>query len=253
MKKDNPLISVLIPVHNSAHHLAESIESILSQSYNNLEVLIIDDFSSDNSYQILRSFAKKDKRIKLKKNVKRYGIGITLNRMLLKAKGSYIAFMDAEDKSAIDRLRKQITFLQNNPTIAAVGTQCYFMGASRKRIGKSNFPLFSDDIHKSPLHEISMQFETVLLNKALLPKDLLHFTTKSNPFIYSDIFLKLLNYGKVANLHGILHYHRKHPNEYFKDLRKNPASFVKLWIKSMAFYNYNYPFRYFFAPLIKQA
>ncbi|MEK7185958.1 MAG: glycosyltransferase family 2 protein [Patescibacteria group bacterium] len=256
MKTDKPLISVLIPVHNSGKHLVESLKSILTQSYRNLEILIIDDFSSDNSYQILRKFAKRDKRIRLKKNVKRYGIGITLNRLLNKTKGDYIAFMDAEDISLKDRIKKQLLFLKINPDVTAVGSQCYFIGRNDKRIGKSKFPVANQGIYESPLHGISMQFETVLLNKTLLPKDLIKFNTKSNPFIYSDIFLKLLPYGKFANLPNFLHYHRNHPNEYFKDLRRNPMSFVKLWIRSMALYNYSSPrktFRSFFAPIVKSA
>ncbi len=256
MKDDKPLISVIIPVHNSAKHLHASLKSIKTQSYRNLEILAIDDFSSDNSYKILREFAKKDKRFKVRRNVKRYGIGMTLNRLLARAKGTYIAFMDSEDISAKDRLKKQLLFLKENPNVAAVGAQCYFIGRSDKRIGKSKFPLENQEIYQSPLHGISMQFETVMINRALLPKDLLKFSPKGDPFIYSDIFLKLLPYGKFANLKNFLHYHRNHPNEYFKDLRRNPLSFLKLWLKSMALYNYSSPlktFRSFFAPIVKSA
>ncbi|MEK7559243.1 MAG: glycosyltransferase family A protein [Patescibacteria group bacterium] len=256
MKNDKPLISVLISVHNSGHHLSEALKSIKTQSYKNLEILAIDDFSSDNSYEILRKFAKKDKRFKVKRNVKRYGIGITLNRLINRAKGDFIAFMDADDISMPDRLKKQLLFLKSNPQVAAVGTQCYFIGRNDKRLGKSKFPVENQNIYQSPLHGISMQFETLMINKTMLPKDVLKFHTKKNPFIYSDVFLKVLPYGRFANLSGFLHYHRNHPNEYFKDLRRNPASFVKLWIKSMALYNYNAPqktFRSFFAPIIKTA
>lgn len=251
MKDDKPLISVLIPVHNSASHLRESLKSITQQSYKNLEILAIDDLSSDESYKILKSFAKKDKRVKVKRNVKRYGIGVTLNRLFSRTKGDYVAFMDSEDISSPERILKQITFLQENPQVVAVGTQCYFIGRADKRIGKSKFPIESDNIYSSPLHGISMQFETVLINLNLLPKDVIKFHTKSNPFIYSDIFLKLLPFGKFANLPNFLHYHRNHPNEYFKDLRRNPMSFIKLWIKSMALYNYSSSARAFFAPIVK--
>ncbi len=253
MKKNKSLISIILPVHNCAHHLSESLKSIAKQSYKNIEILAIDDFSTDDSYKILRDFAKKDKRFKVRRNVKRYGIGVTLNRLVQKAKGDFIAFMDAEDISARDRIKKQLFFLKNNPQIAAVGTQCYFIGRNDKRLGKSKFPVENQNIYQSPLHGISMQFETVMINRNLLPKDVLKFHTKSNPFTYSDVFLKLLPYGKFANLSNFLHYHRNHPNEYFKDLRRNPVSFIKLWIKSKALYNYNPPLRSFFAPIIKSA
>lgn len=251
MKNNKPLISIILPIHNSSHHLRDCIRSLLSQSYRNIEILAIDDDSKDDSYKTLRLFAKKDKRLKVSRNVKRYGIGTTLNRIIKKTKGSFIAFMDAEDVSAKDRLKKQLLYLKSNPQVVAVGTQCFFVGKNEKKLGKSNFPKENENIYGSALHGVSMQFETVMVNKNLLPKDVLKFHTKSNPFTYSDVFLKLLPYGKFANLKNFLHYHRNHPNEYFKDLRRNPGSFIKLWIKSKALYNYNPPLRSFFAPIIK--
>lgn len=225
----------------------------MSQSYKNIEILAIDDDSKDDSYKILRKFAKKDKRLKASRNVKRYGIGVTLNRIIKKTKGSFIAFMDAEDISTKDRLKKQLLCLESNPQVVAVGTQCFFVGKNEKKLGKSKFPKENENIYDSPLHGISMQFETVMINKNLLPRDVLRFDTKSNPFIYSDVFLKLLPYGKFTNLRNFLHYHRNHPSEYFKDLRRNPMHFIKLWLKSITFYNYSFSARSFFAPIIKSA
>ena len=253
MKNDKPLISIILPVHNSSGHLRECVKSLLSQSYKNIEILAIDDDSKDGSYKILREFTKKDKRFKIKRNVKRYGIGITLNRLIKKAKGEFIAFMDAEDVSKKDRIKKQLLYLKLNPEVAAVGTQCLFVGKNEKRLGKSKFPKENENIYSSPLHGISMQFETIMINRNILPKDVLKFDTNSNPFIYSDIFLKLLPYGKFANLKNFLHYHRNHPSEYFKDLRRNPMHFIKLWLKSITFYNYSFSARSFFAPIIKSA
>lgn len=249
--KDKPLISVLLPVHNSAATLAECLLSLKRQSYKNFEIIAIDDFSSDKSYSILKSLKKKNKRLRVYKNVKRYGIAVTLNRALKKAKGMHIAFMDTDDYSSPRRLKKQLNFLLDNPDVVAVGSQVVFINDKGKRIGKSNFPAYSDLIYQNPLHGISMQFETVMVNKSLLPKDVLKFNTGSNPFIYSDIFMKLMPYGKFANIDQALHYHRRHPKSYFSDVRKNLLSLIKLWIKSKALYDYDAPFRSFFSPLIK--
>ncbi len=249
--KEQPLISVLLPVHNSASTLEECILSFKKQSYKNIEIIAIDDFSSDKSYSILRKLKKREKRLRIYRNVKRYGIAVTLNRALKKAKGSYIAFMDTDDFSSPRRFKKQINFLMNNEGVVAVGTQCHFIDEKGKKIGKSEFPTFNSFIYEKPLHGISMQFETVMVNKTLLPKDVLRFNTGSNPFIYSDVFLKLMPYGKFANLEEFLHYHRRHPKIYLSDVRKNIISLVKLWIKSKALYDYNAPFRSFFSPVIK--
>src|SRR3990167_9142689 len=154
MKNDKPLISIILPVHNSSQHLRECVRSLLSQSYKNIEILAIDDDSKDDSYKTLRKFAKKDKRLKVSRNVKRYGIGITLNRVIKKTKGSFIAFMDAEDISAKDRFKKQLLYLKSNPQVVAVGTQCFFVGKNEKKLGKTNFPKENENIYGSPLRQI---------------------------------------------------------------------------------------------------
>ena len=250
---EQPLISIFLPVHNASQTLSESVLSLLSQTYKNIEVIAIDDFSKDNSYSILKALKKKDKRIRLYKNVKRYGIGVTLNRLVKKSKGTYIAFMDTSDISSPNRLRKQLNFLLNNKDVVAVGSQCTFIDEKGKKIGRSDFPTENSLIYENPLHGISMQFETVLINKTLLPKDVLKFHTGSNPFIYSDIFIKIANYGKFVNLKEFLHFHRNNPKIYLSDVKRNIVSLVKLWVKSKALYDYDSSLRSFFSPVIKSA
>jgi len=253
MKNTKPLISILLPVHNSAATLAECVSSLLNQSYKQIEIIAIDDFSSDNSRSILNALKKKNKRLRFYKNVKRYGIAVTLNRLAKKAKGSFIAFMDTDDISSPNRIKKQLNFLIKNPDVVAVGSQCTFIDDRGKKIGRSDFPTENSLIYENPLHGISMQFETVLINKTLLPKDVLRFHTGSNPFIYSDIFMKLMPYGKFANLEDFLHFHRNDPKIYLSDVKRNIISLIKLWIKSKALYDYTPPLRSFFSPLIKTA
>jgi glycosyltransferase involved in cell wall biosynthesis len=249
--KEQPLITVILSVHNAASTLEECINSVFNQSYKNLEIVAIDDFSSDKSYSILKSLKKQDNRLRIYKNVKRYGIGVTLNRIVKRAKGTFIAFMDTDDFSSTNRLKKQLNFLLNNPGVVAVGSQCTFIDEKGKKIGRSDFPSDNDLIYRNPLHGISMQFETVLINKTVLPKDILRFHTGSNPFVYSDILIKIANYGKLANLDQFLHFHRNDPKIYLSDVKKNVIALIKLWIKSRELYDYQASFRAFFAPLIR--
>ncbi len=249
--KEKPLISVILSVHNSADTLSECVSSLLSQTYKDIEIIAIDDFSSDTSYSILKKLKKTHKNLRIYKNVKRYGIGITLNRLVKKAKGGFIAFMDTDDISSPNRLKKQVNFLLNNPQVIAVGSQCTFIDEKNKKIGRSDFPTENSLIYQNPLHGISMQFETVLINKTMLPKDVLRFHTGSNPFIYSDVLMKIAPYGKFANLKEFLHFHRNNPKIYLSDIKRNLISLIKLWVKSKALYEYNAPLRSFFSPLIK--
>ena len=241
MNKTKPLVSIILPVHNSSKFLATCLKSLIKQSYKNIEIVAIDDNSKDNSFKILKDFTKKYKRIRVYKNVKNYGIAVTLNRLIKKAKASLIAFMSSSDIAYIHRIKKQVKFIQDNPRTVAVGSQCVFINDKNKPLGKSKFPL----------HGISMQFETVLVNKALLPKDVLKLDINSKPFLYSDIFIKLLSYGKLANLREYLNYRRSNPNIYFSDLRKNIISLIKLWLRSVLNYNYRPSLGSLFSPLAK--
>ena len=246
MNSTKPLVSILLPVHNCEKFLQESLKSLIGQSYRQIEIIAIDDFSTDNSLKILKSFAKRyspraggaGKKVRVYKNIKRYGVVMTLNRLLKKARGDYIAFMDANDISAKTRIKKQLEFLMNNQGVVAVGSQVRFINEKGRLIGKSSFPRENQFVYKSPLHGISMQFETLMVNKNLIPKDLLKFTDSIEPFIYSSLFIKLLPYGKFANLPQYLHYHRKNPVKYFLDMRRNILSFAKLWLFSKSNYNY---------------
>jgi len=258
---NKPLVSVLLPVHNCQRFLTDCLNSLVKQNYRQIEIIAIDDKSSDKSLKILRSFAKKylprrgkaGKKVRVYRNIKRYGIVVTLNRLLARAKGNYITFMSAKDMATRSRIKRQIDFLLGNPGVIAVGSQCKFMNDKNKIIGESDFPRENQLIYASPLHGISMQFETVLINTNLIPKDLLCFKSNSDHFIYSDVLMKLLPYGKFANLPLNLHFHRNDPKAYFGDLRIHLLSLIKLWIKSIANYDYQLSFRSFFSPLLKRS
>jgi glycosyltransferase involved in cell wall biosynthesis len=251
--KEQPLITVILSVRNAASNIEECIFSILNQSYKNLEIIAIDDFSSDKSYSILKSLKRFDKRLRVYRNVKKYGLAVTLNRIVKKTKGDFLAFMDTEDFSSPNRLKKQLNYLLNNPQVVAVGSQVTFIDEKGKKIGRSDFPLENELIYKNPLHGISMQFETIMINKKVLPKDIIKFHSGASPFIYSDILIKISNYGKLANLDQFLHFHRNNPKIYLSDVKRNVVSLMKLWVKSRALYDYQTPFRAFFSPLIKSA
>ena len=92
------LVSVIMPTYNASKFLADSIESVLNQTYTNLELLITDDCSSDNTVSILKEFAQRDKRVKVKYLRSNVGPAIARNRSIERAKGRYIAFCDCDDR-----------------------------------------------------------------------------------------------------------------------------------------------------------
>src|SRR3989338_4267706 len=127
----NPKISVIMSVYNgmplgpqsaswrtrtaSSAYLKDAVESILNQTYENFEFIIVDDASVDNSWDYLKNL--NDHRIKLIKNKKNLGLAASLNKALKVAKGNYIARMDADDISLPTRFEEQVNYLQKNPSI----------------------------------------------------------------------------------------------------------------------------------------
>lgn len=112
MKQD--LVSVIMPTFNASRFLADSIDSILSQTYTNLELLITDDCSSDNTVSILKEFAQRDKRVKVKYLRSNVGPAIARNRSIERAKGRYIAFCDCDDRWMPNKLELQIAHMRKH-------------------------------------------------------------------------------------------------------------------------------------------
>lgn len=247
-----PLISIILPVRNVARFLPASLDSLLMQNYEHIEIIAIDDASTDNSYKVLQALKRQDKRLKIFRNVKKYGLAVTLNRSLKKAKGKFIAFMDPKDTITKNKLQKQLTFLLDNPKVVGVGTQCVYLNEDDKRIGKSTFPALHEHISQKPIHGVSVLFEGIMLNKYKLPKDLLYFPPDKHLFLYSDMTLKLLQYGELANLPEYLHFHRTHT--YYSSIKKNMKqlwSLGTLWMKSKFDYQTNPSLRTYFSSPFK--
>lgn len=116
------LISVILPVYNAERYIKESVDSILKQTYSNLELIIIDDCSIDGTAQILDSYT--DPRIVRITNDRNRGIVYSLNCGLSAARGVYIARMDADDISLPNRFERQLEYMKNHPEV--IISSCWF-------------------------------------------------------------------------------------------------------------------------------
>lgn len=116
------LVSIIMPVYNAEKYLSEAIESILTQTYKKFEFIIIDDGSTDNSLEIIKSYALKDKRIKFFTRENK-GLVNTLNELISLSNGKYIVRMDADDISLPKRVEMQVTFMEKYKDIYLAGTK----------------------------------------------------------------------------------------------------------------------------------
>lgn len=118
----NPLVSIILPCYNAQNFILNAVNSVVNQSYSNLEILLIDDGSTDNSISLIKHIAEKDNRLQIVKNPVNLGLIKTLNKGIYLAKGQFIARMDADDISHKLRIEKQLNFLLKQPKIDIVGS-----------------------------------------------------------------------------------------------------------------------------------
>ncbi len=139
-----PLLSVVMATYNRSDLVGRAIESILNQTYNDFELIIVDDGSIDGTPQILQKYTAKDKRIILLQQ-NNQGLAAARNAAVDKAQGKYIAFMDDDDVSAPNRLDKQVTFLEKYPDYDACTCGSQVVNLEGKPIYNETNPLYDID------------------------------------------------------------------------------------------------------------
>lgn len=203
-----------MPVYNAEKYVSEAIESILNQTYADFEFIIIDDCSTDTSYQILQKYSAMDKRIKLLKNSQNSKLPKTLNKGISESIGKYIARMDADDISLPDRFSEQVEFMESHPDIGVCGTWIKeFLNDTSNivRIG-NDYPTDSEQIMTSMLfYGCSIAHPTVIIRREVLSSlNLKYDESLAGVAEDYDLWTRLLCNGvKFANLPNFLLLYRK--------------------------------------------
>jgi glycosyltransferase involved in cell wall biosynthesis len=200
-------ISVIIPVYNAEKYLNASIESILNQTFTNFELIIINDGSTDRSVDIIRSYLRDDRIVFINRHENKKLV-YTLNEGLKKARGKFIARMDADDISLSNRFEKQLEFLQKNPNIMVVGSSYISFN------DKNNQRLHSHP--KDPV-EIAYHFisNTYFCHPSVMFRsELVNIIGEYENVEAEDFrfFSKIINHFPGANLEIALLYYREHDN-----------------------------------------
>ena len=202
----SPSVSVLMPVYNAAAYLNQAVDSVLSQTYADFELVILNDGSVDLSEQIILSYS--DERIKYYKNEQNEGLIKTLNKGIGLCCGKYIARMDADDISALDRLKKQVDFLEKNPDIVIVGSDATRIDENGKYLRTKIYYCQAD------LMSTKLFFTNVFAHSSILIKRdiIVEFGYSEDYPIAEDYFLwtQIASKYKVANINEPLIYYRVH-------------------------------------------
>lgn len=146
MEKNYPLVSIVIPVHDGEKYIKESIDSCLSQTYENIETIVVDDKSEDRTLEILKEYGDKITVIPVEKQ---NGLGNVINIGIRASKGKYIARMDADDIMSPTRIGKQVEYLESNPRCVAVGGQIDIINEDSNITGHREYAIEDKDIKKN--------------------------------------------------------------------------------------------------------
>lgn len=187
-------VSIVMPVYNAQRFLSQAIDSVLSQSYSDFELIMIDDCSTDNSFEILREYEKKDSRVSVFKNNKNRGVSFTRNFGVKKAKSDYIAFIDSDDMWTADKLEKQINLIDKYPDTTLCYTGSGFVDTNSVK---------SEFVFSVP-YEVSfkklLKQNVISCSSALVKKDWLIKFPMAHDNMHEDFatWLSILKYGGKA-------------------------------------------------------
>jgi glycosyltransferase involved in cell wall biosynthesis len=163
--ENKPLVSIVIPVHNGQEYIKEAIDSCLNQTYQNVETIVVDDKSTDNTLQILRGYGD---RITVIPVEKQNGLGNVLNIGIRASKGQYIARMDADDVVYPSRIEKQVEYMQEHPSCVGVGGQIDIIDMDGNITGHREYAIEDKEIKRNRFLHQPFAHPAVMLRKSTL-------------------------------------------------------------------------------------
>ena len=219
----SPAVSVLMTAYNVQKYIGLAIESILSQTFSDFEFIILDDASTDRTWQIIQDYSKNDSRITALKNETNLGISASRNRLVSIAKGKYIVWQDADDISLLPRLEKQYQFMEANPQVGICGGWLHFFNQDR------NISIRKYRSQDADLRRRIFRYSPVAQPAAIIRKDALEKTGRYDESLAVaedlDMSFRLGRDCQFANLPEIIVKYREHSGsttyKKIKELEKN--------------------------------
>lgn len=193
-----PAISILLPVYNAAPYLAQTLESLLAQSFGDFELIVINDGSTDQTLEIIEQFARRDTRLRVISRENR-GIVRTLNEGIELARGTYIARMDGDDQAAPHRLELQIKRMNDDPSLVVLGSSAIATDPQGRKLGVFPLPLSHEEIEQSHLKGISSIYHPAAMIRTAALRQVGGYRDLC-PVEDLDLWLRLGEIGRVGNL-----------------------------------------------------
>jgi glycosyltransferase involved in cell wall biosynthesis len=220
-----PIISVLLPVYNAENYLHDAVDSVLSQTFPDFELLILDDGSTDRSASILREYESKDRRVR---HFSRENLGLipTLNELIGRAQGRYLARMDADDVCLPQRFERQMKFLDSHEECVLVGSFHELINSLDQPIGTVKHPLSHEEIDGMHLKGICCVTHSSVMLRSAIVKQLNGYDIRFDTAEDLELWLRLAERGKLANIPEVMVKYRIHAesvSERFQAKQRNTA------------------------------
>jgi glycosyltransferase involved in cell wall biosynthesis len=215
---DGPLVSIIMPAYNAEKFIAEAIRSIIYQTYRNWELLICDDCSTDQTFEVISTISKGEKRIIITQNDSNLKLLKTRNKLLSLAKGDLITFQDADDFSHPERLRSLVNVFSANKRIGIASSQVAWTDISGKVIRISSKPTKHVDILNRMYHLNVIGGSNMMIRTESLKIVGGKFRSYFDGLSYQDYDLSFLIVEKYESsiIPEVLYYYRQHPNSSSK-------------------------------------
>ena len=204
-----PLVSVVMPAYNAEKYVGYAIESILNQTYSNIELIIVDDFSIDYTWEIIKSY--KDKRIRTFRNKKNMGIANSTNRAIKEAMGEYIALMDDDDMAVNTRIKTSLDFMTSNPDIDLIGGSAVIIDEQNEMIGIGTIPRNNPNVINAMLLFKNWIYNgTVMFKKEIVLKNDIWYKEESMGMQDFRFFMEASKKTKFSSVPNVLLYYRRY-------------------------------------------
>jgi len=207
-----PRISCVMPVYNTAVYLAEAIESILCQTFDDFELVISNDGSQDESSEIIARYAAKDPRIVSLSRTENRGLVFTRNELLDHSRGEWVATMDSDDISLPDRFERQISFINANPGYDVIGSEAMLIDPDGHPMCAMGVELTHDEI--DAWHMAGSTGTAFVSPTSMIRTDALRavngYREHNGCAEDYDLFLRLAEKGKLRTMPGVLLLYRQH-------------------------------------------
>ncbi|MFH2141736.1 MAG: glycosyltransferase [Bacteroidota bacterium] len=244
------MVSVIIPVYNGEKYISETIQSVISQTYTDWELIVVNDGSTDNTLKIVEQYCQKDKRIKLIDKINE-GVSVARNTGYLSSKGDFLAFLDADDKWHEKNLSKKIEFLKTNSEIGLIHADMQFIDES-SNIKRECYSGKEGNILKSLLlwDGTNIPSPSSILVRREVIQIVGLFDTDLSTAADQEFFFRVASKYKIARIPRVLGFYRFHSTNMHKNIAlmekdhhlafikaKNNKLFHSFWFQRRCFSN----------------